>query len=107
MCALKSCAAAGAGMKPMTRLVTTASGTRIWTDNDVLNRISENAGASAAPKNAVLIWAENGSPLYDAYRKTPTTIDQTLRRFLPKSPNLGTRKGHATAAPVTRAFARR
>jgi len=68
MCALKSCAAAGARMKPITRLVTTASGTRTWRDSEVLKRISENTGASAAPKNAVLTWAENGSPRYRAYR---------------------------------------
>ena len=47
----------------MTRLVTTASGTRISSASVVLNRISENTGASAAPKNAVLMCVANGSPL--------------------------------------------
>ena len=46
----------------MTRLVTTASGSRTANASDVLNRISEKTGASAAPKNAVLTWAANGSP---------------------------------------------
>ena len=107
MCALNSCAAAGARMKPMTRLVTTASGTRISTASAVLNRISEKTGASAAPKNAVLTWAENASPLNRAYRKTPRTIDQMLRRFLPNRPNPSTRNRQATAAPVTLAAATR
>ena len=101
MCALNSCAATGARMKPMTRLVTTASGTRISTASAVLNRISEKTGASAAPKNAVLMWAENASPLKRAYRKTPRTIDQMLSRFLPNRPNPSTRNRQATAAPVT------
>ena len=63
MCARKSCAAAGARMKPMTRLVAIASGTRNSSASDVLNRISEKTGASAAPKNAVLRGFANGSPL--------------------------------------------
>ena len=63
MCALNSCAAAGARTKPMTRLVTMASGTRNSIASVVLNSTSEKTGASATPKNAVLRCAENGSPL--------------------------------------------
>ena len=68
--------------------------------SEVLNRISVNTGASAAPKNAVLMCAENGSPRIRAYSATPATIDQTLRRFLPKRPKPSTSHRHATAEPV-------
>ena len=66
LCALNSCAAAGARMKPMPKLVTMASGTRNSRASVVLNRISEKTGASAAPKNAVLTCAEKASPRYRA-----------------------------------------
>ncbi len=63
MWALKSCAAAGARMNPIARPVTTASGTLTAGARLVLNRISEKIGASATPKNAVLMWVANVSPL--------------------------------------------
>ena len=66
----------------------------------VLNRISEKMGASATPKNAVLMFVANASPLKREYSTTPMTMDQTLRRFFPNSAKPSTRKRHATAAPV-------
>ena len=100
MWALKSCAAAGARMKPMTRLVTTASGTLRTGGMLVLKRISEKIGASATPKNAVLMFVANVSPLNREYSATPMTMHQMFSRFFPNSAKPSTKKRHATAAPV-------
>jgi hypothetical protein len=56
-------AAAGASTKPMARPVTMASGTLTAAVRAPLNRISEKIGASATPKNAVLMFVANVSPL--------------------------------------------
>ena len=100
MWALKSCAAAGARTNPMTRLVTTASGRLSASGMLVLNRTSEKIGASARPKNAVLMCVANASPLNREYSRTPITMNQTFRRFFPNSAKPRTRNRHATAAPV-------
>ena len=63
MWALASCAAAGASTKPMTSPVAMASGTLTAAVREPLNRISEKIGASATPKNAVLMFVANVSPL--------------------------------------------
>ncbi len=67
MWALKSCAAAGARTKPITRLVTMARGTLTTGARLVLKRISEKIGASATPKNAVLMCVAKVSFLKRAY----------------------------------------
>ena len=66
----------------------------------MLNRISEKIGASARPKNAVLMFVANVSPLNQEYSRTPITMHQTFSRFLPNSAKPSTRNRHATAAPV-------
>ena len=66
----------------------------------MLNRISEKIGASARPKNAVLMCVANVSPLNREYSRTPITMGQTFSRFFPNSAKPSTRKRHATAAPV-------
>ena len=63
MWALASCAAAGASTKPMASPVPMASGTLTAALRVPLNRISEKIGASATPKNAVLMFVANVSPL--------------------------------------------
>ena len=60
---MNNCAATGERMKPTARLVAMASGRLMVSDKVVLNMISENNGANAQPKNAILIWVENGSRL--------------------------------------------
>jgi hypothetical protein len=62
-------------------------------------QISED-GASATPKNAVLMFVANVSPLNREYSTTPITMHQTFRRFFPNSAKPRTRNRHATAAPV-------
>ena len=100
MCALNSCAAAGASTKPIPSPVTMASGTLSAVGSVPLNRISEKIGASATPKKAVLMCVAKASPRKRAYSATPITIGQMLSRFLPKSAKPNTRKRQATAAPV-------
>ena len=84
----------------MARPVTTASGRLTANERLVLNRISEKMGASATPKNAVLMFVANVSRLNQEYSRTPITMHQTFSRFFPNSANPSTRKRHATAAPV-------
>ena len=61
MCARNNCAAAGGRMNPISKPVTMARGTVTTGRSVVLNRTSETMGASATPKNAVLMCVANGS----------------------------------------------
>ena len=69
----------------MTSPVTTASGRLNASGMVVLNRISEKIGASARPKNAVLMCVAKVSPLNQEYSRTPIAMGQTFRRFFPNS----------------------
>ena len=68
----------------MTSPVATASGRLNASGMVVLNRISEKIGASARPKNAVLMCVAKVSPLNQEYSRTPIDDGPDVQEVLPE-----------------------